>query len=323
MCHREKSRYRVMLGLWALLTVGMVSQSGTDVAQADEADLNLPFPTLGGKQVWTDRYYRQGWRIQENVLTGHARLLDPDDTRRAWGSYDHCLQMFQLRYREKAGQPDRHLVIMLHGILRSGGSFSSLASRLEAEGYAVAGLSYASTRLTLEQHGANLNSLMDQLEDVSSVSFVTHSMGALVLRQALGDKPTWTDRIEILRAVMIAPPNRGSALAQDVQALPAYRAVYGRPGLQLTPEAAQLIPMPPRVPFAVIAGGRNDGEGYNPFLEGDDDGVVRVVETRLSGMADFLVLPALHSTILSDPRTGDAVLAFFAEGRFSQAEAEE
>ena len=44
-------------------------------------------PTLGGKVFWGDNFIYAGWRIQENVVTGHHRLLDPDDVRQAWGTY--------------------------------------------------------------------------------------------------------------------------------------------------------------------------------------------------------------------------------------------
>jgi hypothetical protein len=34
---------------------------------------------MGGRQFWSDRLVFGGWRIQENVLTGHSRLLDARD----------------------------------------------------------------------------------------------------------------------------------------------------------------------------------------------------------------------------------------------------
>ena len=46
--------------------------------------INLPFPTFGGKQIWADQFVCAGWRIQRNHYTGHHRLLDPNNFRRAW-----------------------------------------------------------------------------------------------------------------------------------------------------------------------------------------------------------------------------------------------
>ncbi|MEM8736309.1 MAG: hypothetical protein AAGG44_18915, partial [Planctomycetota bacterium] len=31
---------------------------------------NVPLPTLGGKQFWTDFAWRRGWRLQKNAVTG-------------------------------------------------------------------------------------------------------------------------------------------------------------------------------------------------------------------------------------------------------------
>ncbi len=46
--------------------------------------------TAGGTQLWTDHLYRGEFRIQQNVLTGHWRLLDANDVRRTWGTRAEC-----------------------------------------------------------------------------------------------------------------------------------------------------------------------------------------------------------------------------------------
>jgi len=47
---------------------------------------NLPTPTMGGQMVWDTLAEANGWRLQQNELTKHCRILDPDDVRRAWGT---------------------------------------------------------------------------------------------------------------------------------------------------------------------------------------------------------------------------------------------
>lgn len=44
---------------------------------------NLPTPTWGGKQLWTDELLHGEWRIQRHAYTGHYRLLDDQGRRRA------------------------------------------------------------------------------------------------------------------------------------------------------------------------------------------------------------------------------------------------
>lgn len=44
---------------------------------------NINFPTLGGSFFWNDIAEANGWRVQRNNITGHCRILDSDDVRRA------------------------------------------------------------------------------------------------------------------------------------------------------------------------------------------------------------------------------------------------
>ena len=78
--------------------------------------------------------------------------------------------------------------------------------------------------------------------------------------------------------------------------------------------AAAPLSAPP-IPFAIIAGGRGDKEGYNPLLPGDDDGVVTVDETLLVGARAFLRVDAVHTVIMNHPQTIAEVLRFLEGGR--------
>jgi hypothetical protein len=46
---------------------------------------NLPTKTLGGKFFWRTLAEKNGWRLQQNVLTGHFRILDNENIRQGWG----------------------------------------------------------------------------------------------------------------------------------------------------------------------------------------------------------------------------------------------
>jgi hypothetical protein len=102
----------------------------------DRSYPNLRLPTLGGRQFWGDVCYLRGWRIQHHVLTGHYRLLDPDDVRRAWGTEAACRSELQ-RVRKAHGlTPDTgKVVVVVHGIIRSSKSFSRMRVALERDGY--------------------------------------------------------------------------------------------------------------------------------------------------------------------------------------------
>ncbi len=297
----------------ALLLTAMAAHA------TEEAPWNLPTPTLGGKQLWRDSHVFAGWRIQENVLTGHFRLLDPEDIRRAWGTYAQCRERLDDLKRSQGIQaPSRHLVLLVHGILRSTGTFSALEKALIGAGLDAVAISYPSSRSTIEEHAEELARLLDRQEGTETVSFVTHSMGGLVVRHLLARDGAWKRRIKVHRVVMIAPPNRGSAIARLLADVPAYRLVTGAAGQQLTPQAVARIPMLDH-PFAIIAGGKGDDGGFNPLLPGDDDGTVGVAETRLEGATDFLVVPEIHALISNHQETIRATINFLKRGRFDAA----
>lgn len=53
---------------------------------------NIPFPTMGGHVLWNELANVNGWKLQKNMVTGHCRILDPDDIRRAWGGEEAMLK---------------------------------------------------------------------------------------------------------------------------------------------------------------------------------------------------------------------------------------
>ena len=282
----------------------------------DDVPWNLPMPTTGGKQLWRDSHVYAGWRIQENVLTGHFRLLDTTDTRRAWGTYGQCKsRLDDLKKSEDIQPPGRHLVLLVHGILRSGGTFKALEEALIGLGYDAVAISYPSSRGTIEEHAKGLAELLDRRDGTETVSFVTHSMGGLVVRHLLARDGAWKNRIDIDRIVMIAPPNQGSAIARVIKDLPPYRLIYGEAGQELTPAQVSRVPALTHS-FAIIAGGKSDGRGFNPLLPGDDDGTVAVDEARLEGAAGFLVVPEIHTLISNHPITIQATVNFLNHGSF-------
>jgi len=273
--------------------------------------------TLGALQLWSDEYVHAGWRIQRHVLRGHCRLLDPKDVRHARGSYDSCRTAFErIRRRDGIAPPGTDLVLLVHGIARSRKTFSKMREALARAGFDATAISYASTRRTLEAHAAGLEALLDRLEGSETISFVAHSMGGLVLRHLMARDGAWKRRVRPRRIVLIAPPNQGSAIARRLAPFPPYAALFGEAGRQLTPEAVAASVPPLGVPFAIIAGGRGNGTGFNPFLGGDNDGTVAVSETALDGAEQFLLVPAIHALICSYPETIRATVNYLRTGRF-------
>ena len=136
----------------------------------------IPFFTFGGKQLWADEFICAGHRIQQNVVSGHHRLLDPDDVRLAWGTWDQCKERFdRLKEAKDLRVPSRHLVLLLHGVFRSKDSFGPMTRALRRAGYDAEPVNYPSTRRDLASHAAQIARILERSEGVDKVSFVCHS----------------------------------------------------------------------------------------------------------------------------------------------------
>jgi pimeloyl-ACP methyl ester carboxylesterase len=211
-------------------------------------------------------------------------------------------------------------VILLHGLGRSSANMLILKWRLESRGYRVCNIGY-DTRVDSIEVAADrvYEAVASCTETDRPIHFVTHSLGGIVLRSLLVRHELSTAG----RAVMLAPPNRGSEIADWVRDLSISERFLGRLAGQLGTGPADLprsLPSP-RMAFAVIAGDR----WINPvgpwLLQGPHDGTVSVASTRLDGMADHLVLPHTHTFIMNAAGVAEQIDAFLRTGRFRRGPA--
>lgn len=49
---------------------------------------NLPTKTAGGTIFWNTISEHNGWKLQQNMLSHHARILNPQNVRVAWGTFN-------------------------------------------------------------------------------------------------------------------------------------------------------------------------------------------------------------------------------------------
>lgn len=274
---------------------------------------NLPLPTWGGRHLWADLAIAPTHRIQRHVWTGHCRLLDRGDRRRAAGSFGHCRAV--ARRLHPAPTPAGTLVVLLHGLYRSRRCLRHLEAELQSDGRDVVAPNYPSGHADLAELGAWLNGLMDGVRGHDRVVFVTYSLGGLVLRSALAGDSRWRQRLPVAGIVQIGPRNRGARAAGLIRALPARNRITG-PAARSLCEPVDLPEPPAAIPVLVIAGGTGR-TGFNPLLDGDDDGLVRVAETRLDRPHEFRRVPSVHGLLNRHPETRRLVGA--AVARWSAA----
>ncbi len=268
---------------------------------------------------WSDERVRHEWRIQRRPGSDSARVLDPADQVVHAGSAASCREHFQSLEASGLIPPvDGPTVILLHGLGEGRGSMRPLANYLrEHHDATVLTFGYASPRAGVEDHARALGSVIAGLDGADRISLVGHSLGNIVVRRWMADAPAADlDRIE--RMVMLGAPNQGSDLARRVSQvwlLSRLSTGAAREMVMNWPQIARNLVVPP-CPFGIIAGGTGDAEGYSPLLEGDDDAVVRVEETRLEGADDFVLLPVRHAFMMRDPAVQKATASFLKGGRF-------
>lgn len=249
-----------------------------------------------GTQLWTDIRWRDGWRVQRRWGRGSARLLDPEGRTILRGSAEAC----ERSMHEAVPHPDPapHLVVLLHGLGRTRRSLARIDSALSRAGFTTARLDYPSTRRTVEEHAAQVAELLDHAPAFRRLSFVGHSLGALVIRRLFGFQRSW--RASAARIVMLAPPNQGASLATQLERFGLLAPLLGPSFTQIAAGHARDLPVPD-VPFAVFAG---DAVG------GVSDGLVEVEETKLPGMAEHHTVGAVHTFIMNHPRVVQGVVSF-------------
>lgn len=173
-------------------------------------------------------------------------------------------------------------VVCVHGALRSSFGMWPTAAFLRAQGLQPECFGWATRRASLEQHAERLAAVLGRPR--GPLGFVTHSMGALVVRSWLARRGT---DVAGVRVAMLSPPNGGSTLARLHRDDWRFGVLYGRAAGPLLGEGLPPVP-PPGVAIKIFAGGTGR-DGYHPRLPGDDDGVVAWTDMKLGWRQPVLV----------------------------------
>lgn len=208
---------------------------------------------------------------------------------------------------------DRETVVLLHGLGRSESAMWFLASRIEAAGFDVVRIGYDSLGAPPERILAAVSQKIDACckESPRPVHLVGHSLGGLIIRAYLAENELRTPG----RVVLIATPNAGTPLVD------AYRDSWWMDlagptakSLGTDPDSFPNSLPAPDYPLGVIAGVRD--ARFVDLIPGDDDGLVPLESTKVTGMVDFTIVESNHLLLRYSQEVARQTNAFLRTGEF-------
>ena len=213
-------------------------------------------------------------------------------------------------------------VLLLHGLWMNRYAMHALGHRLRDDGFDATAITYHSMRDTVEDHVAavehKLEAMRKESDQMRRIHLVGHSMGGVVALKVLERMRDRALAARIGRVVLLGAPVAGCESGAAASRMLAVQWLLGR-SADLW-KSGYRLQIPEGCTVGSIAGTRPLGLAMALVqLSGANDGVVRVDETRLSGLVDHLVLPVSHTGMLISRNVARQCTNFLRDGRFSRA----
>jgi pimeloyl-ACP methyl ester carboxylesterase len=210
-------------------------------------------------------------------------------------------------------------VLLLHGITKSPQIMQNMENFLTSRGYCCHNIGYDSINLSILDCAKSVAKQLKksrQGRENFGLDVVGHSLGGLVAWTLI---LTLCPDIKWNRVVMLGTPIQGSQLVKNLSRFAFYRRHFGPAGIEIASYGKKLRPIDKDC--GVIAGTRCSIVDRLFFIWlglKNHDGKIRVEETKVEGMMDFLQFPAVHTELPNTPGIILQTFFFLQEGRFAK-----
>ena len=197
-------------------------------------------------------------------------------------------------------------VLFVHGMGRSPASGWLLLHRLRRAGLRTTSFGYRVSRESFAQVVARLVARIRLLLDEEELVLVGHSLGGVLLRQALSSLGEIGKRPHHL--FLLGSPVISSRVAKRLGGNPLFRLAAKDCGQLLGSSQRMSMVAFPLVPTTCIAGTRGSIRAHGPFGAEPNDGVVSLSEVSADRLQDQVLVPVIHTLLPSSRRVGSIIL---------------
>ena len=192
-----------------------------------------------------------------------------------------------------------------------------LGDALTVAGHKVINLGYPSREHAIETLAAiAIEPALAACDNSTEISFVTHSLGGILVRQYLAHK----EIANLKYVVMLGPPNQGSEVVDKLRDIPGFYMLNGDAGMQLGTDQLSVPKRlgPANFDVGIIAGNQSINWILSTLIPGNDDGKVSIARTKLEGMSDHIELATAHPFMMKNDEAISQVIYYLSNGHFDR-----
>jgi pimeloyl-ACP methyl ester carboxylesterase len=197
-------------------------------------------------------------------------------------------------------------VLYVHGMGRSPVSGWPLLRRLRRAGLRTYTFGHFVSRETFAAIVGRLAKQLTQMASAGDYVLVGHSLGGVLLRQALRTLPDTVRKPK--RLFLLGSPIQVSSVAVRMGSNPLYRLLTGDCGMMLGSRERMAAVATPGVPVTAVVGVKGWSLVAGLLPEETHDGIVTVAETSAPWLTDVVQLPVTHMLLPTDSRVTEVIL---------------